>query len=73
MKAFQPWIKGLTSAFIAGAANAVTNVLVAPETFNFHDGINKLWQAAAASGLVAACFYLKQSPIPTPQPETPKQ
>lgn len=75
MKTFEPWIKGLIAAFIGGAATSVTNVMVAPDTFNFHYGFTKLWQSALASGVFSICFYLKQSPVPKSdsQPETPKQ
>jgi hypothetical protein len=58
------WLKGLIAAFIGGAANAVTNIIVAPETFNLNSGAGKLSQAALASGIFAMCFYLKKSPLP---------
>lgn len=58
------WLKGLIAAFIGGAANAVTNIIVAPETFNLQSGFPKLSQAALASGIFAICFYLKKSPVP---------
>jgi hypothetical protein len=58
------WLKGLIAAFIGGAANAGTNILIAPTTFNFQDGAAKLSQAALASGIFAMCFYLKKSPLP---------
>lgn len=60
------WIYSLFSAFIGGASTAITNTLLAPESFNFNtpDGLKKLAVAAALQGGVAAAFYLKQSPLP---------
>ena len=58
------WFKGLVSAAIGGAANAVTASIVSPETFNFGDGLNKMLVMAGAGSLLAAAMYLKQSPLP---------
>ena len=62
---WQTWLKGLVAAIIGGAANAVTTIIVAPETFNFQAGLSKLGAVAGASALVSAAMYLKQSPVPT--------
>jgi hypothetical protein len=64
MKNWENWLKGLMAAVIGGAANAVTTVIVAPETFNFQGGLGKLGAVSGASALVSAAMYLKQSPIP---------
>ncbi len=61
---WKKWVKGLISAIIGGAANSITVSLVAPETFNFQDGLGKLGAVAAASAIVAAAMYLKKSPVP---------
>lgn len=58
------WLRGLGSAFIGGAATAITTTVVAPETFNFGDGLKKLLQVSIASGIINAAFYLKKSPLP---------
>jgi UDP-N-acetylmuramyl pentapeptide phosphotransferase/UDP-N-acetylglucosamine-1-phosphate transferase len=58
------WIKGLVSAAIGAAANSVTVIVVAPETFNLQDGLPKLASIAAVSALVAVASYLKKSPLP---------
>jgi acyl-coenzyme A synthetase/AMP-(fatty) acid ligase len=58
------WFKGLASAVIGAAANSITVVIVAPETFNLADGLPKLISVAAVSAIVAAATYLKQSPLP---------
>lgn len=58
------WGKGLVAAVIGGGANAVTNVIVAPEVFNMGEGLGKLLAAAGVSALFAAALYLKQSPLP---------
>lgn len=61
---FRHWIKGLCSACIGAAANSVTVIIVAPETFNLQDGLPKLGTVALVSAIVAAANYLKQSPLP---------
>lgn len=61
---WQTWIRGLASAMIGAAANSVTVVIVAPETFNLSEGLPKLGSVALVSALVAVANYLKQSPLP---------
>lgn len=63
------WIRGLIAATIGGAATAVTAMIVSPDVFNFHD-LSKLGQMAAGGAFINLCFYLKQSPIPPPEPDT---
>jgi hypothetical protein len=58
------WVKGLISAIISGGANAVTVVLVAPETFNIHEGLPKLGAVIVAGSIIGCAMYLKQSPLP---------
>ena len=58
------WVKGLFSAVISGGANAVTVVLVAPETFNLSDGLSKLVAVIVAGAIIGCASYLKQSPLP---------
>ena len=58
------WLKGLISAVIGGAANAVTVMVVDPQNFNLSEGLGKLGTVAAVSAIVAAAMYLKSSPIP---------
>lgn len=62
------WSYGLASAIILGVAHSVPPALVAPETFNFHDGWRKLLMVSIASGLLGALTYLSKSPLP-PLPE----
>lgn len=64
LKSWEMWVKGLIAAIIGGAANAVTTVIVAPETFNFQEGLGKLGAVVASSSIVSAALYLKQSPVP---------
>jgi len=66
------WLKSLFAAFIGGAANAVANVIVAPATFNFTDGKQKLIESAIISGCIAVCLYLKGSPLPKLEEEETK-
>lgn len=63
------WIEGLVAAFIGGAANAVTVIVVDPLNFNLGEGLPKLLQVVAVGALVAAAAYLKQSPIPAEKKE----
>lgn len=58
------WIKGLISAVIGAAANGVTVVVAAPESFNLDAGLPKLLSVMAVSAILAAAMYLKQSPLP---------
>ena len=59
------WAYGLLSAMIGAAANTVTVMIVAPETFNLSEGLNKVFSVAGIAGIVAAANYLKQSPLPS--------
>lgn len=61
---WQNWLKGLLSAVIGGAANAVTVMIVSPQDFNLSDGAGKLGTVTLVSAIVAGAMYLKQSPIP---------
>lgn len=58
------WTHGLIAAIILGVAHSVPPVLVAPETFNLHEGLSKLGMVAIASGLLGAFTYLSKSPLP---------
>lgn len=58
------WLKGLVSAVIGGAANAITVMIVDPQAFNLQEGAGKLGTVALVSAIVAAAMYLKQSPLP---------
>lgn len=69
---WRDWLKGLASAAIGAAANAVTVMIVDPANFNLSTGIGKVGTVALVSAVVAAAFYLKQSPLPqTPAPPPP--
>lgn len=58
------WFKGLISAAIGAAANAVTLIIVDPLNYNLKEGIGKLLTVCAVSAIVAVAMYLKQSPLP---------
>lgn len=64
MEKWRNWLKGMISAAIGAAANTVTVMIVAPETFNINEGLHKVFTVAAVSAFVAVCNYLKQSPLP---------
>lgn len=63
-KTVEDWLSSIAAAFIGGAASAITTTVVAPETFNFGDGLAKLLKVALISGILNAAFYLKKSPLP---------
>lgn len=65
---WKTWLYGLISAAIGAAANTVTVMIVAPETFNLQEGLPKVMAAAGSAAVVAAALYLKQSPLPGPKP-----
>lgn len=64
LKSIRMWIHGLVAAAIGGAANTVTNMVVAPESFNLKDGLKNVLIAAGVSALLSSALYLKQSPLP---------
>jgi len=64
MTKWRPWRIGLYGAFMGGAANAVTVMVIEPSKFNFASGLTALWQFALISGIISACLYLKQNPLP---------
>jgi hypothetical protein len=57
------WLKGLLTALIVGAANAITLTIVNPAIFNFED-LGRLGLVALVSGIISVAAYLKQSPLP---------
>jgi hypothetical protein len=69
---WRPWLKGIIGAAIGGAANGVTVLIVAPDAFNFGEGLGKLEAVMAAGALVSVSMYLKQSPLPGDEPCLPK-
>ncbi len=65
MGKWQIWLRGLISAVIGGAANAITVVIVDPITFNlFEGGAMQLLTVVIVSAIVAMAMYLKASPLP---------
>jgi hypothetical protein len=58
------WLKGLIAAFVSSAANSITNMIVAPDTFNLHEGMGRLGATTLIAGIIGAALYLKQSPVP---------
>lgn len=61
------YLRGLVSAGIGGAANAVTLLVIDPLSFNiFQGGALKLATAMAVSSLVSFAIYVKEHPLPNP-------
>lgn len=62
------WVKGLASAIIGSAANAVTVMIIDPQTFNLFDGgAKELGALMVVSAIVAGAAYLKTHPLPEPK------
>jgi hypothetical protein len=69
---FSIWLRGLIAAFVGGGSGSVTTGLASmgidPEHFNLNSGLHHILDLMAAvfliNGLVSACLFLKQSPIP---------
>ncbi len=58
------WIVGIISAIISGAATSVTAVIVAPESFNLHDGKERIATVMLVGAVFSLGNYLKQKPLP---------
>ena len=58
------WLKGLASAAIGAAANAITVIIVDPQNFNLGENAGKVGMVALVSAVVAVAMYLKASPLP---------
>lgn len=61
------WLHGLAAAAISSAANGVAVVIAAPESFNLHEGRDRLIAVCVVFAIVGAASYLKQSPLPKPE------
>lgn len=61
---WKDWIYGLVGAVINAVANSATIVIIAPESFNFQEGLPKLLNASIVFGILGAALYLKQKPLP---------
>ena len=64
MKDVSVWLKGLFNAGISGGTTAISTMVIAPETFNFGDGLGKLMSAAGVSAIVSIAKYLSTNPSP---------
>lgn len=58
------WLKGLIGAGISGATAGISTSLIAPETFNFGEGLKKLIAVVCASTIVSIGKYLTIKPLP---------
>lgn len=61
---WKAWVKGLIHAGISGGTAAISTSIVAPETFNFGDGLNKLFSVAGISAIVSISKFLSAYPFP---------
>ena len=69
LKDWKVWLKGLIHAGISGGTVAFSTAVLAPETFNFGDGLGKLLSAAGISSLVSIAKYLSTKPLPEDLPD----
>lgn len=58
------WLKGIVSAAIGAAANAITVMIVDPTNFNLQQNAGKVGMVALVAAIVAVAMYLKASPLP---------
>lgn len=60
------WITGLVSAVAGGSLTALTNMGIAPETFNFSsmEGVKKLGTVVLVAVVITVLNYIKQYPAP---------
>ncbi len=58
------WAHGLLGATIGGGANAISLMIVSPETYNLAEGWKKLAEVTIVSMIVSAALYIKTSPLP---------
>jgi hypothetical protein len=61
---WRTWLRGLGSAVIGAAGNAVTLIIVKPEVFNLNAGWTDLWHCTVASAIFSGGAYLKLHPLP---------
>jgi len=61
---WKAWLHGLTSAFVGGAANSISAMVIDPKEFNLQEGLPKVLTMWGVSGVISAGLYLKQSPLP---------
>lgn len=69
---WEAWLFGLTAAFIGGGAGSVTSGIASmgidPQHFNLRSGLYDtvalMGAAFLVNGLLSACLYLRQSPLP---------
>ena len=63
------WLKGVLHAGISGGTVAISTAVIAPETFNFGEGLHKLLYAAGISSIVSIAKYLSTKPTPDDLPD----
>lgn len=61
---WREWLKSLIHAAISGGTAAISTSIVAPETFNFGEGLNKLLTVAGISAIVSMSKFLSANPFP---------
>lgn len=61
---WKAWLKGLIHAGISGGTAAISTSIVAPETFNFGEGLSKLLSVAGISAIVSMSKFLSVYPFP---------
>ena len=58
------WLIRLLRAGLSGAANSIGVMVVAPEVFNFGEGLYKLGLAALFGAILGSARFLENEPLP---------
>lgn len=64
INSWREWLKSLIHATISGGAAAISTSAVAPETFNFGAGLNKLLFVIGFSAVISMSKFLAVNPFP---------
>lgn len=57
------WIYNIIASFLGAAGNCVGAMVIAPDTFNFHD-LRKLGELALVSGVISVGLFISKHPVP---------
>jgi len=64
VNSWREWLKSLIHAAISGGTAAISTSIVAPETFNFGEGLGKLLSVSGISAIVSMSKFLSTNPFP---------
>lgn len=70
---FPTWARNVVAAFIYGAVNVITVVVIDPIAFNFGEQWKKTLVMAGVGGVLSAARYLEKWLAPVVHPSNPNQ